>query len=115
MIVPIAAGKWEDHLTGGPWLPAHARDRACDLEDQHLRRQDRRGPSRTSAGTARRNQALQRVEWLDDGDGVAQASETDTQASGVPAMHHCNDPMVLDLREVTTPDLYYRSRVTEDR
>lgn len=57
------------------------------------------------------------LDWLDlDGDGAVSAGETGQAAyPGVAALSHVGDATVIDLDDVATPDVYTRSRVTDDR
>ena len=57
------------------------------------------------------------LDWLDlDGDGAVGAGETGQAAyPGVAALSHVGDSTVIDLDDVSTPDIYTRLRVTDDR
>lgn len=120
MVVPeLPTDRWEDHLTGGPWLRAHALATLLGImEGQQAAGQDRsaaieRADLELAAEVKRR---LARLEWLDDGDGTVESGETGLLAGGVEARCHVGDSSVVDLSDdVNTPDVVWRPRFGEAR
>jgi hypothetical protein len=111
-------GKYADDTAGAQFERAHALLAQIAICDELAGRNIDRSALRTQLAEdfkAEFEAAVQHRDWLDaDGDNVVSDGETGRTA-GVPARSHMTDSAVIDLDDVTTPDVYTRRRVTDDR